>query len=139
MQRLSDAAALSPELRAKGTMRSCVTREFIDKNPEIIQQYIEHMIKHPAPPQGGLRQLQAGLRGDSYYERLPEIQLPTLIIHGEADQLIPVENARILASRITNAELFIFKNTGHMLLESQDTIFRVMLDFLYRHRLSSKG
>jgi len=138
MQRLADAAALNPELRAKGTLRSCVAWEFAEKNPEIIQEYIAHMIKHPAPPQGGLRQLQAGLRGESYYERLPDIKVPTLIIHGESDQLIPVENARILASRIPNSELLIFKNTGHMLLESQDEIFRIMLDFLKRHQLKQQ-
>ena len=72
--------------------------------------------------------------GHNTYERLPEIKVPTLVIHGEADRILPVENARILASRIPGAELVIFPNMGHMLIEAGDEPNRIILDFLRRHR-----
>ena len=67
------------------------------------------------------------------YERLPEIDVPTLVIHGESDATFPPENARILASRIPHAELVTFPDTGHLLLEAGDELYKVMLDFLKRH------
>ena len=82
--------------------------------------------------------MQAILNASGTYERLPEIKVPTLVIHGDADQAVSVENASVLASRIPNAELVIFTNAGHVFLETKDEVNRVVLDFLRRHPLSAK-
>jgi 3-oxoadipate enol-lactonase len=68
---------------------------------------------------------------------LPEISAPTLVLAGDADKVIAVENARILASRIPNAELVILKDAGHALIEAADEADRVVLDFLRRHRMQN--
>ena len=47
------------------------------------------------------------------WDRLPEIEAPTLVMTGTADRLVPAENSRILASRISNAELIMFEGVGH--------------------------
>jgi pimeloyl-[acyl-carrier protein] methyl ester esterase len=39
--------------------------------------------------------------------------VPTLILHGDRDAIIPVENAHILAERIPNVGLRIIEGTGH--------------------------
>ena len=38
--------------------------------------------------------------GWSSFERLHNIRVPTLVLHGETDQLVPPENGRILAQKI---------------------------------------
>ena len=116
-----------------------VTKEFAEKNPQIIKQVLEFMQQRPASPTGAMRQMQATQLYHGTYENLPEIKVPTLIIHGGADRLVPVENARILASRIPNSELVMFKNTGHFMLEAGDDPNRIILDFLKRHSKSGKG
>jgi 3-oxoadipate enol-lactonase len=45
--------------------------------------------------------------------RLGQIQAPTLVMHGEADVMSPVANARLLAERIPGAELVIVPGAGH--------------------------
>lgn len=128
---------LTPEEGTREMLRLCMSQEFIDKNPDLIKQIVAKMLEHPAPPHGMMRQLQA-IMGHDTYERLPEIKVPTLVISGDADRLIPVENSRILASRIPNAELAILKNMGHLFgVEAEDESNRIMLDFLRRHRRSS--
>jgi len=68
------------------------------------------------------------------YERLPEIKVPTLVIAGDADKLVPVENSRLIASRIPNAELVILKNMGHGFnIEEADEVNDAVLRFLNRH------
>jgi pimeloyl-ACP methyl ester carboxylesterase len=45
--------------------------------------------------------------------RLAGITAPTLVIHGTEDQMLPVSNARAIASRIPGARLEIFEGVGH--------------------------
>jgi pimeloyl-ACP methyl ester carboxylesterase len=47
------------------------------------------------------------------WDALPGIQNPVLIMNGEQDVLVPVENARRLAARIPGAQLHTFPGWGH--------------------------
>ena len=40
--------------------------------------------------------------------------MPTLVMHGAEDQLLSVENGRLIASLIPGAQLEIFEGVGHM-------------------------
>jgi 3-oxoadipate enol-lactonase len=46
--------------------------------------------------------------------RLPELELPTLVVHGTDDDMLPVENGRQIASLIPGARLEILEGVGHM-------------------------
>ena len=127
---------LSPEDGIMQSLRLQMSQEFIDKNADLIKQIITKALEAPPPvnPQSGMRQVQAILSHNTY-DKLPEIKAPTLVIHGDADRMSPVENGRILASRIPNAELVILKKMGHaFIIEAFDESNRIMLDFLKRHR-----
>jgi 3-oxoadipate enol-lactonase len=61
-----------------------------------------------------LQQMQA-IAGHDTQARLAELAgLPTLVIHGTEDQLLPVQNGRLIASRIPGAQLEIFEGVGHL-------------------------
>jgi 3-oxoadipate enol-lactonase len=45
--------------------------------------------------------------------RLSQLGMPTLIVHGSADQLIPVENADVIAGHLPDARLEILDGAGH--------------------------
>jgi pimeloyl-ACP methyl ester carboxylesterase len=47
-------------------------------------------------------------------ERLGVLAMPTLVIHGTADELLPVQNGRLIASRIAGSQLEIFDDVGHL-------------------------
>lgn len=53
--------------------------------------------------------------GDSWRERLREIRVPTLVIHGTEDPLFPVGHAQALANEIPGARLLTLEQTGHEL------------------------
>lgn len=121
---------------AKERLSVIVSQEFIDKNPDVVQQIIAKGTEHPTPLHGYIRQQQATIGFDTY-ELLPEIKMPTLVIAGDADCLIPVENSRLLASRIPRAELVILEGMGHgFFFEAENETNRVVLNFVRRHRLS---
>jgi 3-oxoadipate enol-lactonase len=58
-------------------------------------------------------QMQACVAHDTS-ARLGDLQMPTLIVHGTEDQIIPVANGRLLASLIPGARLEILEGVGHM-------------------------
>jgi pimeloyl-ACP methyl ester carboxylesterase len=59
------------------------------------------------------------------------IEVPALVVHGDADLIVPVENGRRLAERLPNARYVELPGRGHNLpLEEPDTINRLVLDFL---------
>jgi 3-oxoadipate enol-lactonase len=61
---------------------------------------------------------------------LPTIQVPTLVGVGEADTLIPVEDARALAEGIHNARLAVIPRAGHLTpLENPRAVNALLREF----------
>lgn len=53
------------------------------------------------------------LRDEKLYLDLPKINVPTLIIHGTHDKVIPFEQAYVLNKNIRNSQIVPFKYSGH--------------------------
>jgi pimeloyl-ACP methyl ester carboxylesterase len=68
-------------------------------------------------PIGTGRQLVAILASESRVARLGGLKVPTLVIHGIADVLVPVENGRRVAAAVPGARLIEFEGMGHNLPE----------------------
>ena len=66
-------------------------------------------------PWGAFQQACAAATHDAT-GRLQRIQAATLVVHGQADELVPVANATWLASRIAGAELRIVRRGTHLLM-----------------------
>ena len=47
-------------------------------------------------------------------DQLPRLTLPTLLIHGERDRIVPPQDARELAERLGSAQLHILPELGHV-------------------------
>jgi len=125
---------MTPEEVTRQAMPFCYSQEFITKNPDIIEERVAKQLEYPTPDHGAIRQAGA-IMGHDTYELLPRIKLPTLVIAGDNDRLIPVGNSRILASRIPEAELVILKGPGHeFFIEAAEEANKTILDFLGRHR-----
>jgi 3-oxoadipate enol-lactonase len=58
-------------------------------------------------------QLQAIAAHDTL-TRLHQLMMPTLIVHGTADQIIPAGNAHLIAAQIPGSRLEIFDGVGHL-------------------------
>jgi pimeloyl-ACP methyl ester carboxylesterase len=52
------------------------------------------------------------------FDRLKEIQIPTLIVHGTEDPLIPIDHGLALAENIPNAAKMILQGVGHEIPEA---------------------
>lgn len=89
------------------------SQAFIDHHPEMVQEDIEKRIQIVTPPYAYLSQLQAcGVHNTS--QELDKINIPTFVIHGDADELVPYENGKMLAERIKGAKLHTVSGAGHI-------------------------
>ena len=66
-------------------------------------------------PEGTPRQLMATLAHGNRKPRLAAVTAPTLVIHGTADPLVPVEGGKDTAEAIPGAEILLIEGMGHCL------------------------
>lgn len=64
-------------------------------------------------PGGGMRQLEAALRSPSRVDDLRALDVPTLVVHGENDTLLPIEHGRRTAELIPGAEFLEIEGMSH--------------------------
>jgi poly(3-hydroxyalkanoate) depolymerase len=81
----------------------------------IRQRMMESRSKFPPTSQGYAMQI---VGGSTWTSRpfLKRLKTDTLVISGDDDPLIPLDNPRYLASQIPNATLEIVENAGHLML-----------------------
>jgi pimeloyl-ACP methyl ester carboxylesterase len=78
-----------------------------------------------------LSQLQAAMNFN-VESRLSEIKSPTLVLSGDADVIVPVQNSRNLAAKIPDAELHIVKGGSHTFFIEQAKEFNQLISAFIR-------
>ncbi len=81
-------------------------------------------------PAGTARQLAAIMASGSRREALKSLRIPTLVIHGDADPLVPVECGMDTAHAVPGAELMIIEGLGHGLPPG---VFLRVIDAIAKH------
>lgn len=85
-----------------------------------------------APPRRFAVDRQRGaIEAWSSYDRLPTLKVPTLVLCGEDDGMVPPENSRQIAQRIPGARLALIPQCGHLpMLEQPLAVASLVFDFL---------
>ncbi len=82
-------------------------------NEEYVRNYSEISYDRCYHPPGFARQLGAILTSGSRHEALGNVKIPTLVIHGDGDPLVPVEGGKDTAKSIPDSKLVIIEGMGH--------------------------
>lgn len=107
------------------------TPEWADSHPETVARILPRN-----PLRAQRRHYEASLKHDGW-DRLPLIQAPTLVVHGEDDELTPVANAELLSERIPDARTLILPGARHGYPhEAAPKATEAVVDFLADHPLS---
>jgi pimeloyl-ACP methyl ester carboxylesterase len=81
-------------------------------------------------PEAYVAQLQGILAWESY-SRISAIRVPTLVIHGESDRLVPPGNGERIAERIPDAKLVMIPHASHLFVTDQpEASHNAILNFL---------
>ena len=86
---------------------------------------------------GFLRTTFKNIVDESLVEYMRKIRLPTILIWGEKDKLVPLRIARRMKRTITGAEMVVMKTQGHMCVYKDPQVFvQLVGDFLNAQHLS---
>lgn len=103
-------------------MSYAFSREWFESNNETVERLIELRLQEPQPWEAYMNQAYATVSFNASSE-LPRIRAPTLIVHGDADRVVPVANAFKLHSKLKNSSLVIFRGAGHLLIVERASEF----------------
>lgn len=121
---------LEPQIRR--TLPYLYTERYRRERPEEVEAFVRRRLAGPAAVAGTAAQMAAAIGHDAG-ERLTEIAVPTLVIAGTADRLVPPENSRRIAGRIPGSRLLLLPGAPHRLFaENAEAFNRAVLSFLDR-------
>ncbi len=104
-------------------------------HPEGFRTILEYRLSQPVRPEHYAAQAMAGaamanLNAEEVAERLGRLTMPTLILFGEQDQVVPPANARFFLDLMPQAVSRLVPGTGHLFpLEDPQTSARIIADF----------
>ena len=101
----------------------------VRRNAPLIGQDIARRLAAPLDPRSYNRQ-RAAARSHDAGPRLGAIAAPTLVVHGEQDRILPLENGRLLADHIAGARLLTLATGGHAFPTDVPGASRELVSFL---------
>ncbi|GAB4501621.1 MAG: alpha/beta hydrolase [Anaerolineales bacterium] len=123
-----------PLTRFKNGLAVSTAPGWAEKNPAMIEEWLQWRVANPiefAPYQA---QMAIGLglipEAASFEMKLPRLNLPTLILFGAHDKVVPPENAALLAQKIAGSKTVIFPDAGHFFpIEIAEAAARAVIEF----------
>ncbi len=124
LPKASDAAMVALQERPASTDRETVLRHNMKgrrvyqspaypMSDEALYQKCATEYEHMYYPEGAARQYAAIIADGSRVDRLKNVRLPFLVIHGKADPLVPVEGGIDTAKHVAGAKLELIDGMGH--------------------------
>ncbi len=104
---------MSPAEIVRARVRAISAKGFAEREPDRIEALVALALAQPTPLSIYGMQVQALLSVD-VSARLAQITARTLVVHGDADPLVPFANGRELAARIPGASLEVLTGCGHL-------------------------
>ncbi|THE66741.1 alpha/beta fold hydrolase [Salinadaptatus halalkaliphilus] len=114
-------------------MRPAFTDAFTNRNPHLMDRIIEWRLEQDADDPAREAQAAAGQAFD-IGDRVDRIRVPTLVVHGTDDGVVPYMNGRLLAEKIPDARLETIEGGSHpMYIEDAPRVNEALLSFLATH------
>lgn len=103
---------------------------YVFRHPTLLKPDLAFEIMRGSGSDGFIPALQALAEYD-YSERLPEVKEETLLVWGEEDNLVPVEDATKYEELIPEAKKVVLEDTGHCsMIERPQTFNDLLMKFL---------
>lgn len=99
------------------------------ENPELVESWLERWLSYS--PEAVANEVGSWMHRDSLVDRVDEIEVPALVVHGDEDTSIPVEKARETAEALPDGRIDVVEEAGHSSnLEKPETVNRALRGFL---------
>jgi len=135
LKALQGRADMTPEEAGRQAWKLSFSDEFIQTHRAQLEENLKRTVTHVTPRFAYERHYQATMTL-RVFKYLKDIKLPTLVVTGHDDILIPAANSEIIAKEIPGSELKIFDNVGHgFFISARDQLVSTMQEFLSRQSI----
>ena len=117
--------------KADSAFGQVFTSRFVPGATAEQMSWFSELCKRTTSPENAARLMEARARID-VLDVLEKVRAPTLVVHARDDQVVPIEEARLIASRIAGAKFLELDSKNHILLEGEPAWHRLcdaMLEF----------
>jgi 3-oxoadipate enol-lactonase len=118
MRRMSEAMLSGDRELALRTSWEINVSPAMAADAQAYERFLAIAARYSVPVRVVMVQAQACAAHDTA-SRLGTLEMPVLVMHGTADELIPVANGRLIASLIAGAQLEILDGAGHLFFWEQ--------------------
>lgn len=114
-------------------MEPAVSDGFYEREPDLVSKIVDWRLAGDADEES--REAQAaGVMTFDITDRLSELTMPTLVLHGTDDRVLPIENGELLAERLPNATFERFEGGPHLFfIESREAVNDRIRSFIDAH------
>lgn len=127
---LASTKGLNSEERMRANLLLAFSPEYVRTEVAEVDRVVHLRAANEVPEHIYLSQLQAAVSFDTE-SRLERIESPTLVLSGDADVIVPVENSRNLAARIRGSKLRIIEGGSHtFFIERAAEFNQIVTEFL---------
>ena len=110
-------------------LKAVFTDDTIERRLDVVKKDAEMRAMYPIPPFALARQVGAVMGFDAS-DRIASIKVPTMVIGGRDDRLVPFANSKLIASKIPGATLVELPG-GHLFFVEHPAEFnRAIVDFV---------
>lgn len=116
------------------------SRAFLERQPEILAAFRAVQVSAPPQPYPAFLAQLAAIQAFSRCREVGKINLPTLVVTGTEDVIVPPANARLLASLLPRAELTELPGAGHAVhVERAEEFNALVHEFLQKNLVAKAG
>ena len=129
-EQLLDPDGATAIARKRQRLRAYFGESFVARNPHLLDRLCRWQ-DHQGPSRGVLEAQVATWRRFDVDDRVPDLRLPTLVIHGRADRIVPFECGEALASARLGGAFEPIDSAGHLVgVERPETVTARIGSFL---------
>lgn len=96
--------------------------DWIKENSHLLEDFKRRYLLAPTSAHNATRQFMATATFDAY-DRLKDVNIPTMVVCGSEDIIIPADNSRVIADAIQGASLLEYPGCGHGFLWQREEEF----------------
>jgi pimeloyl-ACP methyl ester carboxylesterase len=127
---LTSTKGFNSEERMRANLLVAFAPEYVQTQVAEVERFVHLRATNEVPEDIFMSQMQAALTFNAE-SRVERIASPTLVLSGDADVIVPLQNSRNLAARIPDAQLRIVEGGSHMFfIERAEEFNQIVSEFL---------
>ena len=132
VRRMTEAASLPVEVAQRSLVENALAPDTLETHPELV----DRIVRNQKARSGDAASWKALANAGATYSggtRQSLIGSPTMIMYGDADQVVDARNSKLLSGRIPSSQVVVFPGLGHLFFWEKPAQFaKAVTSFLSR-------